>query len=118
MIAFSHAISLGFEDDGLVWDRIGHLYQDQGNWPEAEKWYRQAANQNPVAFGYCLGVSLIFLGRHEEALPWVREAAEKHQPDAKSWFQVALCLEKLGRIGESVDAYQKAISLDSAYPET
>ena len=115
--AFTQAINLGFKDDGLVWDRIGHLYQEQGNWPEAEKWYRQAADQNPVAFGHCFGVSLIYLKRYEEALPWVRKAAEKHQPDAKSWFQVALCLGKLGRINEAVTIYQKAISLDPDYPE-
>ena len=115
--AFTHAISLGFKDDGLAWDRIGHLYEEQGNWPEAEKWYRQAADQNPVVFGYCFGVSLIFLGRYEEALPWVRRAAEKHQPDAMSWSQVALCLEKLGRIGEAITAYHKAISLNPDYPE-
>jgi tetratricopeptide (TPR) repeat protein len=115
--AFTKAVNLGFQDDGLILDRIGHLYQNKDNWTEAENWYRQAAQKNPGAFGYCFGVSLIFLGRHEEALPWVREAAEKHQPDAKSWFQVAVCLEKLGRIDESAVAYQKAISLDSDYPE-
>jgi len=115
--AFTQAISLGFQDDGLVEDRIGHLYQNQGNWLEAEKWYRQAANQNPAAFGYCFGVCLIFLRKYEEALPWVRKAAEKHQPDAKSWFQVALCLGELGRINEAITTYHKAISLDPDYPQ-
>jgi len=115
--AFKQAISLGFKDDGLVLDRVGHLYQDKEDWPEAEKWFRQAAKQNPVAFGYCFGVSLIVLGRYEEALPWVREAAEKYQPDALGWFQVAVCLEKMGRLDEAVNAYQKAISLDPDYPK-
>ncbi len=117
LLAFNKALDLGFEDDGLVLDRIGHIYQDQGAWGEAEKWYRRAATQNPKAFGYCFGVSLIFLGRFEEALPWVQQAAEKYQPDAKSWFQVALCLGNLGRSDEAFATYQKAISLDPDYPE-
>lgn len=115
--AFTQAVSLGFEDDGLVLDRIGHLYQDQDDWQEAEKWYRRAAKKNPQAFGYCFGVSLIFLGRYEEALPWVQQAAEKYQPDAMSWFQVAVCLKNLGRIQEAITTYQKAISLEEDYPE-
>ncbi len=115
--AFLKAIDLGLEDSSLVWDRIGHLYQEQFNWQEAEKAYRQAAQMNPNQFGYCFGVSLIFLKRYEEALPWVLEAAQKHQPDAKSWFQVGVCKEKLGNFVEAVEAYEKAIQLDPNYPE-
>jgi len=113
--AFTKAMELGFEDDGLVWDRIGHLYQEQGNWREAEKAYRQAAQKNPEQFGYCHGVSLISLGRYEEALPLVLAAAQQHQPDATSWFQVAICQENLGNIDEAAAAYKKAIQLDQNY---
>jgi len=115
--AFTKAINLGFQDDGLILDRIGHLYQDESNWTEAENWFRQAAQKNSGAFGYCFGVSLSFLGRYEEALPWVRDAAEKYQTDAMSWFQVALCLGNLGRFDEAVHTYKKVISLDQDYPQ-
>jgi len=117
LFAFTKAMELGLEDGGLVWDRIGHLYQEEGNWKEAEKAYRQATQRNPEQFGYCLGVSLMSLNLYEEALPWVLAAAEKHQPDAISWFQVAICREKMGNIVEAETAYEKAIQLNPNYPE-
>ena len=85
--AFLKAIEFGFKDDGLVWDRIGHLYQDRSQWKDAENAFRKATLRSPEKFGYCLGVSLIFLNRIDEALPLVLDAAQKHQPDAMSWFQ-------------------------------
>lgn len=115
--AFQKAIELGLHDDGLAWDRIGHIYQEQDNWVEAEKAYRKATERNPTAFGYCLGVSLIFLGRYEEALPWVLKAAQRHQPDAMSWFQVGVCKAGLGQSMEAKKAYAKAIHLDKDYPQ-
>ncbi len=77
--------------------------------------YRHAAQKSPERFGYCLGVSLIALQRYEEALPWVLAAAEKHEPDALSWFQVALCHEKMGHRTNAETAYEKAIDLDAEY---
>lgn len=115
--AFQKAIELGLDDDGLAWDRIGHIYQEQDNWVEAKKAYRKATERNPTAFGYCLGVSLIFLGRYEEALPWVLKAAQRHQPDAMSWFQVGVCKAGLGQSMEAKKAYAKAIHLDKDYPQ-
>jgi len=117
LFAFNKALELNYDDDGLVWDRIGHIHQVRGNWEEAEAAYRNAVSKNPDSFGYCLGVSLIFLERYEEALPWVLKAAEKNQPDALSWFQVGVCYEKLGNSSEAVQAYEKAIELDPDYPE-
>ncbi len=117
LLAFTKAMHLSLEDNGLVWDRIGHLYQEQDNWNEAEKAYRKAAQRNPDQFGYCLGVSLMSLNKYEEALPWVLAAAEKHQPDAMSWLQVAICHEKIGNIMEAIVAYEKAIELNPNYPE-
>ncbi len=45
LVAFTKAMELGLEDGGLVLDRIGHLYQEQGRWKEAEEAYRQAAKK-------------------------------------------------------------------------
>jgi len=117
IFAFKKAINLGFKDDGLVFDKIGHFYQAKGDWNEAEIYYRKASEISPNLFGYCLGVSLIFLNRHEEALPWVLSAAKNHQPDALSWFQVAVCHENLGNFDEMIESYEKAIDLDPNYPE-
>jgi tetratricopeptide (TPR) repeat protein len=112
--AFTRAIECG-SGGGLVHDRIGHLRQDEGEWAEAERAYRQAAKENAALFGYCHGTSLVFLGRHEEALPLLRAAAEKHQADAMSWFQVGVCLAETNDAAGAEEAYRRAISLDSGY---
>lgn len=114
---FRKAIELGFEDDGLVWDRIGHLYQDKSLWSDAEKAYRNAVLKSPEKFGYCLGVSLIYLNKYNEALPLVLDAAERHQPDAMSWLQVGVCYDRLGKLFEAEKAYKKSLLLDPDYQE-
>jgi len=115
--AFEKAIELGYLDDGLVFDRIGHIYQDKNNWEMAEKHYKIAVEKSPEKFSYCYGVSLIFLGKYGEALPYVLDAATKFNPDAMSWFQVAICHEKLGFFEKAEKYYKKAIDLDSQYIE-
>ncbi len=99
----------------FLWDRIGHWAQTDDNWNEAEKAYREAYNLEPEAYGYCLGTALNFLGRSHEALPILLNQAEEHQPDALSWFQVAIAYEGTANIEQSIDAYHKAIDLDSEY---
>lgn len=114
--SFAKAMTLGYEDDGLVWDRIGHLHQDAGRWTDAEDAYRRAAQMDPKQFGYCHGVSLIALNKYEEALPLVLAAAQHHQPDALSWSQVAFCYLNLNQIDAAIAAYNKAIELDPNDP--
>lgn len=114
--SFTKAMTLGFEDDGLVWDRIGHLHQDVGRWLEAEVAYRRAAHINPKQFDYCLGVCLIELNKYEEALPLVLASAQHHQPDALSWGQVAFCYLNMKQIDAAISAYNKAIEIDPNDP--
>lgn len=120
--AFEKSIELGLKDSGLILDRIGHLYQEMGNWVEAEKAYRKAYSANPNQFGYCFGVSLMHFGRYLEALPLMLAAAEKHQPDALSWYNLAVCLEKTekgqtGNIEKVQVAYKKAIEIEPNFAE-
>lgn len=103
------------EDVALLWDRLGHWAQDNSDWVEAERCYRMAFDLAGGDYGFCLGTALNFLGRYEESLPVLVEQAEVIQPDAMSWFQVAVAHEKLGNTPEAIDAYQKAISLDPEY---
>lgn len=104
-------MKLGFEDDGLVWDRIGHLHQEADRWSDAELAYRRAARMNSKQFGYCHGVSLIALEKYDEALPLVLTAAQQHQPDALSWGQVAQCYLNMNQIDSAISAYNTAIKL-------
>lgn len=115
--AFKKAIYFGYLDDGLIFDRIGHIYQDTGNWEDAALYYIKAVKKNPEKFSYCYGVSLIFLGKYSEALPYVLDAATKFNPDAMSWLQVAVCHEKLGFSKKAEEFYKKAIELDPQYKE-
>ncbi|MBB5720117.1 tetratricopeptide (TPR) repeat protein [Stakelama sediminis] len=99
----------------LLWDRLGHWAQDDENWNEAEFCFRKAYDLVGGHYGYCLGTALNFLGRCEESLPILQEQAETLQPDAMSWFQVAVANEKLGRTEESIEAYREALLLDPEY---
>ena len=102
-------------DAAFAWDRLGHWAQDEENWEEAERCFRTAYELAAGHYGYCLGTALNFLGRFEESLPLLLEQAQVIQPDAMSWFQVGKAYEKLGRVPESIDAYEHALELDPAY---
>ena len=99
----------------FLWDRAGHWAQDEEDWSEAEKCYRNAFELSPAEYGYCLGTALNFLGRYEEALPILLPQAKEHQPDAKSWFQVAIAREGTGDVEECINAYKLALQLDENY---
>ena len=103
------------EAAAYLWDRLGHWAQEEENWEEAERCFRVAYDLEGGHYGYCLGTALNFLDRPEESLPILLSQAEAIQPDDMSWYQVAVAYEKLGRVGESIDAYQKAITLNPNY---
>lgn len=103
------------EDAAFLWDRLGHWAQDDDDWPEAERCFRTAFELDGGHYGYCLGTALNFLDRQEEALPILIEQAISIQPDAMSWFQVAVASERLGKTAEAVEAYHKSLELDPDY---
>ncbi|VVN43186.1 DUF4365 domain-containing protein [Pseudomonas fluorescens] len=98
-----------------LWDRLGHLAQEEDNWEEAERCYRVAYNLEGGHYGYCLGTALNFLNRPKESLPILLLQAEEVQRDEMSWFQVAVAYEKLKSVRESISAYTKAIALNPDY---
>lgn len=98
-----------------VWDHVGHWAQVDGDWELAQQQYRKAYSLEPDRYGYCLGTALNFLKRFDEALPILLEQATTHQPDALSWFQVAIAQEGLGDIPGCKESYQRALSLDPEY---
>ena len=108
-------VARGAADPAFLWDRCGHWAQGNGDWGEAEECYRRAFELSEDEYGYCLGTALNFLGRHEEALPILLPQTKEHEPDALSWFQVAVASEGTGDIEGSVDAYRRALRLDEDY---
>ena len=103
------------EEDAHMWDRAGHWAQADDDWVEAELQYRKAYNLDPSLYGYCLGTALNFLKRFDEALPVLLDQAQTHNPDAMSWFQVAIAQEGLNNLDECVKAYRCALELDPNY---
>ena len=102
-------------DIAFLWDRIGHWAQYDGNWDEAETYYRKAYELEPERYGYCIGTALNFVGKFDEALPILLDQAEKHSSDAMSWFQVAVACKGKGDVSRCLFAYHKAIELDPEY---
>lgn len=99
----------------LLFDRLGHWSQADEDWVEAEKAFRHAFELAPNKYGICLGTALNNLRQFEEALPILLKQAEQHNPDAKSWFQVAIAQEGVGNIEKCIAAYGEAIRLDEDY---
>lgn len=102
-------------DAAFLWDRAGHWAQADENWEQAAEQYRKAYALEPDSYGYCLGTALNFLGRHQEALPILLEQANTHQPDAMSWFQVAVAQEGVGNIAGCIASYNRALDIDPGY---
>lgn len=113
--AVADVVANGAPNPAFLWDRVGHWAQDEEDWSEAENCYRKAFDLSPTEYGYCLGTALNFLGRYEEALPILLPQAKKHQPDAMSWFQVAVASEGTGDIEGCINAYKRALQLDKDY---
>lgn len=102
-------------DAAHLWDRVGHWAQVDGDWEQAEEHYRKAYVLEPDRYGYCLGTALNFLKRFDEALPILLEQASVHQPNAMSWFQVAVAQEGTGDINGCKESYRQALALEPDY---
>ena len=107
-----HIAKADDSDAALPWDRLGHWAQEEEDWDDAERCYRRAYEIEGGEYGYCLGTALLFLGRHEESLPLLLDQAERIQPDALSWVQVANAYLHLDRSDEAVAAFRKATEID------
>ena len=105
----------GDPDAAFLWDRVGHWAQAAEDWIEAETCYRRAFALSPNEYGYCLGTALNFLQRYEEAVAVLLPQATEHQPDAMSWFQLAIAHEGIGDIQGCIDSYKRALALDEGY---
>jgi tetratricopeptide (TPR) repeat protein len=109
-----HIVKADVSDAALPWDRLGHWAQEEEDWDEAERCYRRAYDLDGGEYGYCLGTALLFLGRYEECLPLLLDQAERIQPDALSWVQVANAYLHLDRTDDAVAAFRKATEIDPA----
>jgi tetratricopeptide (TPR) repeat protein len=108
-------LGLASTDRALLWDRIGHWAQTDGDWTSAEAAYRKAYEVNAPRYSYCLATALNHLVRWKDALDILLPIIEAEPSDAMSWFQVARAREKLGDVRRAVEGYRRAIEIDPAY---
>jgi hypothetical protein len=86
--------------------------------PEAESAFRKANELQPGVINTlrelvrCLGEQ----DKHEEALPFAREAVEAEPADAGAWGNLAMCLIQTGQRQEARKAIDHAINLDPQDP--
>ena len=113
--AIADLVGSGVANPAFLWDRAGHWAQKDEDWYEAEKCHRRAYRLSPAEYGYCLGTALNALKRYPEALPILLAQAQIHQPDALSWFQVALAREGVGDVKGCISAYKRALQDDENY---
>lgn len=91
--------------------------QEAGNWPAAEKLYRQLLSESPVRDAVVLanlGQVLRRQERHDEALALYREALAQGEPSPALCFNYGNALFDRGDWKEAVDAFQQALALDEA----
>lgn len=103
------------DNAALPWDRLGHWAQDEEDWTEAERCFRNAYELAGGEYGYCLAIALKELNRFDESVPLLLEQAQTIQPDVMSWFQLAGAYANLHRWPDAIDAYQKSLALDPDY---
>lgn len=103
------------DNAALPWDRLGHWAQDEEDWTEAERCFRNAYELAGGEYGYCLAIALKGLNRFDESVPLLLEQAQTIQPDVMSWFQLAGAYANLHRWPDAIDAYQKSLALDPDY---
>ncbi len=60
---------------------------------------------------YVSGLRYLWAGKYDFALPYFVEAVKMNPEHALAYFQMGLCLNKLGKIRESLEPYRKAAQL-------
>ncbi|MBM9548096.1 tetratricopeptide repeat protein [Leptospira sp. 201903074] len=117
LLSFEKAMQMNYLDDGLIWDRIGHLYEALKDHTKAEEAYKNSVLLNKAEFGYCLGHLFLSQDRYNDALKYLSDAANFYQQDALSWFNLGVCYVGLNQISNAISAYENSIELDPTYPE-
>jgi tetratricopeptide (TPR) repeat protein len=60
---------------------------------------------------YNKGLTLVWVGDYEKALPYFEEAVKKDTSYAEAYFYIGYCNSELGRYNEAVEAFKQAIRI-------
>jgi len=109
---------LGPEELPHGYIHLGHLHRKRGNYDEAEKWYRRAAELNPDNAGrhIILGEVLASKGDFQNAEASYRTAIRcSHGPIDEGWLNLGLILRAQERYPEALICFEKALDLSPDY---
>jgi tetratricopeptide (TPR) repeat protein len=101
-----------FPEDAAAMNDLGYLWADQGkNLDRALEMTRFAVEADPdnAAYHDSLGWALHKLGRHAEALEWLKKATSKEDPDGVILDHLGDCHQQLGQKDEALEAWRKAL---------
>jgi len=110
---YSRAVSLR-PGDAASWYRRGVLLYRLGRYEEAEKSFREAAEESggeewaPTVL-YLRAQSLIELSRDEEAVGCLERAIQMNPEFADAWESKGVCLHYAGMYEEAVTCYDRAL---------
>ena len=98
---------------------LGWAYSNQGRYDEAIR-ECEIAIQVDRDFGNPyndIGAYLIELGRHEEAIPWLRKAmeAKRYEPRHYPYINLARVYVKQGKLQEAVAELKRALDIEPTY---
>ena len=94
-------------------DFAGFAYQQSGDLPQAERWFRIALQQNPDLANAWFGLAQIRLAQHSpyQAIDCLNKALAI-QPDAEGYhYELGTALEQASRPSEALAAYQRELQL-------
>lgn len=90
-----------------------------GRLRRAEEGYRSILDREPANLEatHWLGVLLMQAGNADEALPLLKQASAARPQDAAFAYNVGQAYQALGRLGEAIGAFDRAVSLDASSTE-
>lgn len=101
----------------LAWTLMGHEYVEMKNTHAAIESYRRAVdiNRKDYRAWYGLGQTYEVLEMHLYALFYYQRAASLHPYDPKMWQAVASCYAKMGKAGQAIKCYKRALVAGSSW---
>jgi Flp pilus assembly protein TadD len=99
--------------------KLGRLYLEKRDFPAAERELLAALRLNPKLTEAVGDLSTTYyLGeKYEAALRVLDELARQETPKAGWWFIRATCYDKLHKIPEAIEAYEKFLAMDAGRSE-
>ncbi len=98
--------------------QMGHLFRQQGDFEQAEKWYRKAIFADPADASYYIYLGAMFAkqGRFYEAEENYRTAIQCSEGCIdEAYLNLGLVLRARERFREAAECFREAIRLDPKY---